>query len=277
MKPWVAARNALQLLLAIGLAAFPGASVLSEQTSGEPMKTMVIELRQYKLYPGRRDVLIPLFEREFIESQEALGMRLVGQFRDRNDPTRFTWIREFPNMPERERALNAFYFGPVWARHREAANATLEDNDNVLLLRPATPDLAFPSASASRAAPGAKPGPAGIVVATIYYLWKDPKEGFSDFFVTEMMPEIAAAGLPMIAAYVPERTPNNFPRLPVRQSENLFVWFTRLATTDNRNNERSALADLPPWTAAVAARLADFQERSAQRLVLEPTPRSALR
>jgi len=68
------------------------------------MKTMVLELRQYKLHPGQRDVLIALFEREFIESQEALGMRLVGQFRDRNDPTRFTWIREFPNMPERERA-----------------------------------------------------------------------------------------------------------------------------------------------------------------------------
>ena len=97
---------------------------------------MVLELRQYKLHPGQRDVLIALFEREFIESQEALGMRLVGQFRDRNDPRRFTWIREFPNMPDRERALKAFYSGPVWARHREAANATLEDNDNVLLLRP---------------------------------------------------------------------------------------------------------------------------------------------
>jgi hypothetical protein len=81
----------------------------------------------------------------------------------------------------------------------------------------------------------------------------------------------------MIAAYIPERTPNNFPRLPVRQSENVFVWFTRLATTDHLINERSALADLPPWTVEVATRLADFQERSVQRLVLEPTPRSALR
>ena len=95
--------------------------------------------------------------------------------------------------------------------------------------------------------------------------------------MTEMMPEIAAAGMPMIAAYLPERRPNNFPRLPVRQSENVFVWFTRLATTDNPNNERSALANLPPWTAEVATRFADFQERPAQRLVLEPTPRSALR
>ena len=62
-----------------------------------------------------------------------------------------------------------------------------------------------------------------------------------------------------------------------RVENDVFVWFTRLATADALNNERGAPADLPPWTAEVAMRLADFQERSAQRLVLEPTPRSALR
>ena len=42
----------------------------------------VVELRQYTLRPGQRDVLIDLFDREFIESQEAEGMAIVGQFRD---------------------------------------------------------------------------------------------------------------------------------------------------------------------------------------------------
>ena len=31
----------------------------------------VLELRQYTLKPGQRDVLINLFERHFVESQEA--------------------------------------------------------------------------------------------------------------------------------------------------------------------------------------------------------------
>ena len=31
----------------------------------------VLELRQYTLKPGMRDILIELFEREFVESQEA--------------------------------------------------------------------------------------------------------------------------------------------------------------------------------------------------------------
>lgn len=39
----------------------------------------IIELRQYTLGHGKRDVMIELFEREFIESQETLGMTLVGQ------------------------------------------------------------------------------------------------------------------------------------------------------------------------------------------------------
>jgi len=59
----------------------------------------VVELRQYTLRPGQRDVLIDLFDREFVESQEADGMAIVGQFRDLDDPDRFTWIRGFASMP----------------------------------------------------------------------------------------------------------------------------------------------------------------------------------
>ena len=38
----------------------------------------IVELRQYTLRPNQRDTLIALFEREFVESQEACGMHLVG-------------------------------------------------------------------------------------------------------------------------------------------------------------------------------------------------------
>ena len=80
----------------------------------------VVELRQYTLRPGQRDVLIDLFDREFVESQEAEGMAIVGQFRDLDDPDRFVWIRGFGDMPSRARALAAFYGGPAWKAHRAA-------------------------------------------------------------------------------------------------------------------------------------------------------------
>lgn len=76
----------------------------------------VLELRQYTLKPGGRDVLIDLFEREFIESQEALGVRLVGQFQDTHAAERFVWVRGFPDMDTRAKALAAFYGGPVHAQ-----------------------------------------------------------------------------------------------------------------------------------------------------------------
>ena len=51
-----------------------------------PACCSVIELRQYTLHPGQRDVLIPLFDTHFVESQEAVGMHIVGQFRDEERP-----------------------------------------------------------------------------------------------------------------------------------------------------------------------------------------------
>ena len=87
----------------------------------------VVELRQYTLHPGKRDVLIELFDREFVESQEALGIQLLGQFRDIDRPDVFTWLRGFDSMSSRADALAGFYDGPVWAKHRDAANATMID------------------------------------------------------------------------------------------------------------------------------------------------------
>ena len=97
----------------------------------------VIELRQYTLHAGRRDTLIELFEHAFIEPQEAAGMRVLGTFRDLDDADRFVWLRGFVDMASRAPTLAAFYGGPAWQRHRDVANATMVDSDNVLLLRPA--------------------------------------------------------------------------------------------------------------------------------------------
>src|SRR6266480_4971886 len=116
----------------------------------------IVELRQYTLHPGKRDVLIELFDREFVESQEILGMYVIGQFRDLNDPDRFVWLRGFRNMSERAEGLTAFYTGPVWKANREAANATMIDSDNVLLLRPARPSSGFALGTTDRPQPGAK-------------------------------------------------------------------------------------------------------------------------
>ena len=56
-------------------------------TSG-PDPCAVVELRQYTLHPGQRDTLIDVFERELIETQEAVDMTVIAQFRDLDRPDR---------------------------------------------------------------------------------------------------------------------------------------------------------------------------------------------
>src|SRR5262245_61229183 len=105
----------------------------TEKPASEPSRQLcspIMELRQYTLHPGQRDVLIGLFESTFIEAQEAVGAMVIGQFRDLEDPNRFVWLRGFPDMDKRLTALQAFYGGPVWQEHRAEANATLIDSDN---------------------------------------------------------------------------------------------------------------------------------------------------
>lgn len=252
--------------IAIGALAFSAGQVDAE----------VLELRQYKLVEGQRDAFVRLFEREFIEPQEAEGMRLFGQFRDLDDPSRFTWLRTFPDMVDRERSLTTFYSGPVWKTHREAANGMMIDSENVLLLKPAGPDAAL-KPSATRAAPDTAAPPAGIVVANLWRLWAEPDADFAKLFREAVRPELEAAGLTVTGVYLPVREPNTFPRLPVREGERLFVWFARADSAEAYAAALKRAEARPGWKAKVAPMLADRLESPPVVLRLAPTPRSALR
>ena len=127
----------------------------------------IVELRQYTLHQRQRDMLIELFERAFIEPQQAVGITVIGQFRDLEDPDRFVWLRGFPDMDTRLAALQAFYSGPVWQKYRDVANATMVDSDNVLLLRPARPTSGFFLDARGRPSRDIQEVPPGLVEATI--------------------------------------------------------------------------------------------------------------
>ncbi|HEX3452333.1 MAG TPA: NIPSNAP family protein, partial [Solirubrobacteraceae bacterium] len=82
----------------------------------------LVELRRYVMRPGRRDELIALFERKFVEPQEASGMIPLGHYRDRDRDESFVWLRGFPDAETRAAALASFYGSPVWRANRNAAN-----------------------------------------------------------------------------------------------------------------------------------------------------------
>jgi len=240
----------------------------------EPTCCPVVELRQYTLHPGRRDELIALFEREFVESQEAAGMTLLGQFRDLDAPDRFVWLRGFNDMESRAHALATFYDGPVWRAHRDAANATMIDSDNVLLLRPATPASGF--VLDGRRADIGEPPSAGLVLATLYAFDAPVDIDFLDFFARELRPAFAAAGASIIASFVTETATNTFPRLPVREGEHVFAWFARFRDEAAHAAYRAALVAQPDWR-ALAVSLGRHLQGPPEVLRLAPTPRSRLR
>jgi hypothetical protein len=245
------------------LAAGPSASAETAQQPSFP----IVELRQYTLHEGKRDELIKLFEREFIESQEAVGMKVVGTFTDLDHPDRFVWVRGFSDMASRKAGLGAFYGGPVWQAHRDEANATMIDSDNVLLLE--APDaVAQFSLPASRPALG-ETAPAGLVVATIYYLTGTVVEAVPTF-EKKVKPALEKAGIQPLAWFVSESAPNNFPRLPVREDGKVLVWFAAFAGAEHHTARRAAID-------AAASALTPLFEREPETLRLKPTSRSLIR
>lgn len=222
----------------------------------------IVELRQYMLHPGKRDVLIDLFDREFVESQEAVGVTLIGQFRDVDDPDRFVWLRGFQDMTTRAQSLQAFYGGPVWKAHREAANATMIDSDNVLLLRPARAGSGFSTDGGVRPPRDVTAAPPGRVFATIYSLRTGDGNAMLDYFDRMLAPALTDLGAAILGLFVTEASLNTFPALPVRENESVFIWFAGLL---------DASADLDVSDAEAPGIIA-----SPQRLRLMPTPRSLL-
>jgi quinol monooxygenase YgiN len=221
----------------------------------------VVELRQYTLRPGQRDVLIELFDRELVESQEAEGMAIVGQFRDLDDPDRFVWIRGFADMPSRARALAAFYGGPAWKAHRAEANATMIDSDNVLLLRPVSAQSGFPAPAAARPSVGAAPAGPSRVLVTLHYRDQPFDQAFADFFESQARPALIEAGAMPLACLQTEHAENTFPALPVRTGENVFASLARFPSEAHLDGYlRQAGSSGGP-----------------QRLRLAPTARSLLR
>jgi NIPSNAP len=230
----------------------------------------VVELRQYTLYGGQRDTLIELFEREFVIPQERLGLRLLGQFRDLDDPDRFVWLRGFASWEERPQALCAFYTGEAWKAHREAANATMIDSDNVLLLRPARASSGFAAAERDQR-------PAGIITASIFYLGKTSTEAFAAFFAQTMRPRLESLGASVLAELVTETRPNNFPALPVREADPVFVWFGRFDSHEAQQAFSERLRRESGWRDAAPPELLPAVTRKPEFLRLAPTPLSALR
>lgn len=209
----------------------------------------VLELRQYTMMPGRRQDFVDLFDREFVETQEALGIEVVAQFTDLDNPDRYVWIRRFPNMEARKASLDAFYSGPVWAEHSAAANPMMTEWHDVLLLKPAGEGRDLGVNAGDRPPPGLMGAEGRPLAILVWDVVPDRLAGFAG--------EVARAFPDARAVYITDPAPNTYLRLPIREDASVVAAILNRAPTA----ERATVDGRAP----------------SQVLRLSPTPRSALR
>ncbi len=221
----------------------------------------IVELRQYEMKPGGRDVLIDLFDSTFVDAQEAAGNTIMAQFRDLDRPNRFVWLRGFKDIAARPKTLDAFYTSATWQKHHNAANATMIDVSDVLLLRPLKP-LPIGKRPQDEAA-------TGFVEVSVYAF----DQTVTVEAITTIDSELEAAGAHAVATYVTEKSANNYPRLPIRENENVLVRIATFPSIEAYNAHRASLERASQWQ-ALAQRLRAKLKSDPQILRLTPTARS---
>ena len=75
---------------------------------------MLIELRQYRIKPGRRADWVAFMEETIIPFQTSKGMVILGSFTDEEDETVYIWMRRFRDEAEREAQYEAVYQSDEW-------------------------------------------------------------------------------------------------------------------------------------------------------------------
>jgi hypothetical protein len=230
----------------------------------------VVEFRRYTIRDGEREHFAQYFESYFPEGFQQLGAIAVGQFLERGNDSRFTWLRAFHTMDDRAKVNALFYYGPLWKEHKATLNSLMTDSDNVLLLRPLSRERSItvlPAVDPVKEEKGAQ----GIAIAQIFAV----KAGNVDAFAHQAESTFGRyreAGAREAAVLVTLDAPNNFPQLPVRTDGPYLVW---LGIVENEASLKSLTHLLESAQQSLSG--TDLVKAAPEIVVLDPTKRSRLR
>ena len=80
---------------------------------------MIIEMRSYKLKPGKRAEFLEIFRTRSVPAHDEIGMKILGPFLSLEDPDTFFFMRGFPDLQSREPMKAKFYEGELWKSELE--------------------------------------------------------------------------------------------------------------------------------------------------------------
>ena len=81
---------------------------------------MIIEMRTYKLKPGKRAEFLRIFRAQSVPAHTEIGMKILGPFISVEDPDTFFFMRGFPDLASREPMKARFYEGELWKYELES-------------------------------------------------------------------------------------------------------------------------------------------------------------
>jgi hypothetical protein len=231
----------------------------------------VLEFRRYTIKEGEREHFAQYFDAYFPEALQQLGTIVAGDFFERKNSSGFTWIRGFHTLEDRA-VLNAqFYAGSVWKEHKKTMNDLIVDSDNVMLLRPLSPERGIPILPSIDPIVEAN-GVQGIVVAQIFAVKADSVEAFAKA-AEPTFASYRAAGVREAGVLVTLDVPNNYPQLPIRTDGPFLVWLGVLKDKQMLENEFNPLAERSLQSLSATSLIRGAPES----VVLDPTRRSRLR
>jgi len=95
---------------------------------------MIIEMRTYKLKPGKRSEFLEIFRTRSVPAHDEIGMKILGPFLSIEDPDTFFFMRGFPNLESREPMKAKFYEGELWKRELEDVLMPMIEKYEVVLV-----------------------------------------------------------------------------------------------------------------------------------------------
>src|SRR5438477_12272806 len=80
---------------------------------------MIIEMRTYKIKPGRRGEFLKTFESKSVPEHQKIGMKILGPSLSVADADTFFFMRAFPDLESRVPLNVQFYEGILWNEELE--------------------------------------------------------------------------------------------------------------------------------------------------------------
>jgi heme-degrading monooxygenase HmoA len=95
---------------------------------------MIVEMRTYKLKPGKRPEFLEVFRTRSVPAHAEIGMKISGPFLSIEDPDTFFFMRGFPDLESREPMKAKFYEGRLWKEELENLLMPMIEKYDVVLV-----------------------------------------------------------------------------------------------------------------------------------------------